>query len=42
MKVIRSKTPKAKLPRPLAVAEAPEWTYDPMDADRPLVDPRTV
>lgn len=30
------------LARPLAAVEAPEWTYDPVDANLPLVDPLTV
>jgi hypothetical protein len=31
-----------ELARPFAVAEAPGWTYDPVDGNLPLVDPLTV
>jgi len=34
--------PPPQLTRRLAVAEAPEWTDDPVDADLPLGDPLTV
>jgi hypothetical protein len=39
--VVEDRAPP-ELMRLRAMAEAPEWTDDPMDADRPLVDPRTV
>lgn len=38
----RAERAPPELARPLAVAEAPEWTYDPVDADLPLVDPLSV
>jgi hypothetical protein len=38
----RAERAPPELARPLAVAEAPEWTYDPVDADLPLGDPLTV
>ena len=38
----RAERAPPELARPLAVAEAPEWTDDPMEADRSLVDPLTA
>lgn len=38
----RAERAPPELARRLAVAEAPEWTYDPVDADLPLGDPLTV
>jgi hypothetical protein len=38
----RAERAPPELARPLAVAEAPEWTDDPVDADLPLGDPLTV
>jgi len=38
----RAERPPPAPARCLAVAEVPEWTYDPMDTDLPLVDPLTV
>ena len=38
----RAERAPPELARPLAVAEASEWTYDPVDADPPLVDSLTV
>jgi hypothetical protein len=38
----RAERAPPELARPLAMAEAPEWTYDPVDADLPLVDSLTL
>ena len=38
----RAERAPPELARPRAAAEAPAWTSDPVDADRPLVDPLSV
>ena len=38
----RAKRPPPAVTRRRARAEASEWTYDPMAADLPLMDPLTV